>query len=341
MTANLSKYVSLNRRWTIGVSLALLVVFAAVPSFASGYVQDLVFRAFVLGILAISWNLLAGYAGQVSLGHAAFFGGGAYVSAWLTTPTAAGLPNWLGVHPVVAVLIGGIAVLVMALVVGPGMFRLHGHYFAIGTLALAAIIQLILTNMRSISGGATGYYVQNEFGIIGIYYTALVCFVAVFVATYYVTTTRLGLGMRAIKDDQSAASSLGVSPLRYKMWAFVISSFFAGISGGLYAQYTLYLNPSSTLGIDWTIDTLVIVVLGGMGTMIGPIVGTGVFMVLDNFLSTIVGELATTFEGILIILFVIFLPRGLYGYIKENMIVPRTESSQQSEESEFNRDVHD
>lgn len=333
------------RRWVIGVGLVLIVAIASVPHFTGMYTEKLVFQAVVFGILAISWNLLAGYAGQVSLGHAAFFGFGAYVSAWLTTPSFAGFPEWMVMPAAIAILCGGIAAIAVALVTGPAMFRLRGHYFAVGTLALAAIIQLVLNNTRSVSGGANGYYVQNDFGTLAVYYTALVCLVAVFVTTYYITNSRLGLGMRAVKDNESAASSLGVNPLRYKMWAFGISSFFGGIAGGLYAQYTLYLNPTSTLGISWTIDTLVIVILGGIGTMAGPLVGTGLFVIIDNLLTSVVGGLATTVEGLLIILFVIFLPHGLYGYVRENMLTPRLvtpsdTATESSGETEFDN-VHD
>jgi len=307
----------LDRRATLAVGAVCVVAALLVPSFASGYLEDLVLQALVFAILALSWNLLAGYAGQISLGHAAFFGLGAYVSAWLTTPGAAGFPEWLLTHAVVAIVAGGAAAALVAVVVGPAVFRLDGHYFAIGTLALAAIIQLVLNNARSISGGATGFYVQNEFGEAGVYYLAVVALVATVVVTYYVTRGRLGLGMQAVRDDPGAASSLGVHPFRYKMWAFVLSSFFAGVAGGLYGQYTLYLNAGSTLDVGWTIDTLVIVILGGMGTMLGPLFGTAVFMLIDNLFSQVAGGLATTLEGILIVVFVIFVPNGLYGLLSE------------------------
>ncbi|MCO8255067.1 branched-chain amino acid ABC transporter permease [Haladaptatus sp. AB618] len=306
-------------RWIVAFCVGI-VALLLVPLVASNYGEDLVLQALVFAILAISWNLLAGYAGQISLGHAAFFGIGAYVSAWLTTPSAAGLPEWLLVPAVLAILVGGVAAAVLALLTGPAMFRLRGHYFAIGTLALAAIIQLLLNNERSLSGGATGFYVHNELGEVGVYYLAVLALIVIFLVTYYLKRGRLGLGVQAVRDDEDAASTLGVNPLRYKMWAFLLSSFFAGIAGGLYGQYTLYLNASSTLGVAWTIDTLVIVILGGMGTVYGPLFGTAVFMLIDKLFSQVAGGLATTLEGVLIILFVIFLPQGLYGYVHEQFV---------------------
>jgi len=326
----------LGRRASLALGGGFVVAALLVPRFASGYVEDLMLQTLVFAILAISWNLLAGYAGQISLGHAAFFGLGAYVSAWLTTPAAAGFPGWLATHAVVAILVGGVAATLVALVVGPAVFRLHGHYFAIGTLALAAIVQLVLNNARTISGGATGFYVQNEFGEAGVYYLAVLALAAVTVTTYYVTRGRLGLGMQAVRDDPRAARSLGVHPLRYKMWAFVVSSFFAGIAGGLYGQYTLYLNAGSTLGVNWTIDSLVIVILGGMGTLFGPLFGTAVFMLIDNLFSQVAGGLATTLEGILIVLFVIFVPHGLYGLLQERRSTSRAPAERDRTSAESN-----
>jgi branched-chain amino acid transport system permease protein len=200
------------------------------------------------------------------------------------------------------------------------MFRLSGHYFAIGTLALAAIIQLLLLDQRSISGGSTGYYVRGSVGEDAMYLVALAVTVAMVLVTYRIVTHSLGLGMRAVHGDEQAASSLGVDPLKYKMYAFVISSLMAGLAGGTYAQFTLYVNPESTLGVVWMIDTLVVVILGGMGTMVGPILGAGLFLLIDNGLRAVAGGFATTVEGALIILFIVFAPAGLYGVLEERYL---------------------
>jgi len=314
----------LGSRRSLGAGLVVFVALLAVPFVANDYVTSLVVTGLAFLMLAVAWNLLAGYAGQISLGHAAFFGVGAYVTAWVTTPKNAGFPSWLAtvgsINPLLGVIfalvVGGLGAAVVALVVGPAMFRLRGHYFAIGTLALAAIIRLVLNNQRSISGGATGYFLHQSIGSTGLYLLTVVLAALLVVASYVIIHSRLGLGMQAIHDDETAASGLGVSPLRYKMYAFVVTSFMAGLAGGAYALNTGYINSSSTLGVTWTVETLVVVVLGGMGTLAGPLFGTVVFMAIDNFLSAIVGGLATTVEGIIIILFVIFLPSGVYGYTR-------------------------
>lgn len=307
-------------RRIIGVSVLVVLALAAVPFVTNAYVTELAFTGLVFVMLGVSWNLLAGYAGQISLGQAAFFGIGAFVSAWATTPTRAGLPASIEMPVMAALVVGALAAALVALVVGPIMFRLRGHYFAIGTLALAAVIQLVMLDQRQFSGGATGYYVSSDVLPEVMYIVTLIATVVTVASIYRIVRRPLGLGMRAIHGDESAASSLGVNPLKYKMYAFVISSLIAGLTGALYAQYTLYVSPDSTLGIVWTIDTLVIVILGGMGTMAGPIFGAAVFLALENLLSPLVGGLSTTVEGALIILFIVFLPNGLYGFARERFL---------------------
>jgi len=254
---------------------------------------------------------------------------GAFVSAWLTTPSGANLPESMQLPVLLAVLVGGLVAALISLVVGPIMFRLRGHYFAIGTLALAAIIQLVMQDQREYTGGATGYFVDSDpveelvpplTAEATVYLVTLAVAVVTVLVTYRIVESPTGLGMKAIHDDEDAASGLGVDPLKYKMYAFVVSSFFAGIAGALYAQYTRYINPGSTLDIVWTIDTLVIVILGGMGTVAGPLLGAGLFLGLDNLLSSVVGELSTAVEGALIVLFIVFLPSGVYGLIDDYLV---------------------
>ena len=299
------------------LTAAGVLLLATTPFTTTTYVTYLVFLFLVFVILGVSWNLLAGYAGQISLGHAAFFGFAAFVSAWLTTPARADLPESVQLPVLAAVLVAALAAALLALVTGPIMFRLTGHYFAIGTLALAAIVQLVLLNFRQYSGGSTGYYVQQGMVKPVLFLVTLAVTLGVIYATYRIIGHRLGLGMRAIHGDEQAASSLGVDPLRYKMAAFVISSFMAGLAGALYAQYTLYVNPESTLSVVWMFDTLVVVILGGMGTIVGPILGAALFLGIDTGLSRFVGDFATTVEGALIILFMLFAPSGLYGVFSD------------------------
>lgn len=309
------------------ISFAVVLVLAVVPFVTNRSNTGLIHTGLIFVMLGVSWNLLAGYAGQISLGHAAFFGMGAFVAAWLTTPTAAELPASIQLPVIVAVLVGAVASALIALVIGPIIFRLSGHYFAIGTLALAAVIELVMTDRRDLTGGESGYYVRADIGLGEIvsheqamFLLTLLAAVVTVVVTYYIVRQPAGLGMKAIHDDEEAASSLGVNPLKYKMYAFVVSSFFAGLAGALFAHYELFIASSSTIGVTWTIDSLVVVILGGMGKFAGPLLGAGLFLLLDNGLSTILGGFATGVEGILIILFIIFLPEGLFGLVRQYLV---------------------
>lgn len=304
-------------RRRLAASVVVLLALAVIPYTTTPYITDIVFTGLVFVMLGVSWNLIAGYAGQISLGHHAFFGFGAFVSAWLTTPLRAGLPESIQSPALLAIAVGALVAGLLALVLGPILFRLTGHYFAIGTLAVAAIIQLVLLDQRRFSGGSTGYYVQNSLHEDTIFLLMLLATVAVILVTYAIVNSRSGLGMRAIHDDEDAASSLGVNPLRYKMLAFVVSAAMAGLAGGFYAQFTLYVNPDSTLGVPWMVDTLVVVILGGMGTMAGPLLGAGLFLSLDTVLRETAGEFATVIEGGLIIIFIIFVPGGLYKLLSD------------------------
>ena len=330
-------------RRRVAVFVVGVLALAAVPYSTTAYVTELVFTALVFVMLGVSWNLVAGYAGQISLGHHAFFGLGAFVSAWLTTPTRAGLPESIQSPALLAILVGALVAGVLALVLGPLLFRLTGHYFAIGTLAVAAIIQLVLLDQRRFSGGSTGYYVRNSVEHETVYLLMLLATVAAILLTYAIVHSRSGLGMRAIHDDEDAASSLGVNPLRYKLMSFAVASGMAGLAGGFFAQFSGYINADSTLGVTYMVDTLVVVVLGGMGTMAGPLLGTGLFLTLDTALQRTGSDFATTIEGALIIIFVIFVPGGLYKLLSENSVadVRNAVSDLRNDVSEFRREVRE
>lgn len=325
-------------RWVKAIGVAVVLVLAVVPFATSSSDAGLIHTGLIFVMLGVSWNLLAGYAGQISLGHAAFFGMGAFVAAWLTTPTAAELPASIQLPVLVAILVGAVASALIALVIGPIIFRLSGHYFAIGTLALAAVIELVMTDQRDLTGGSSGYYVNADIGVGEVvshdqtmFLLTLLATVITVVVTYYIVRQPAGLGMKAVHDDAEAASSLGVNPLKYKMYAFVVSSFFAGLAGALFAHYELFIASSSTIGVTWTIDSLVVVILGGMGTFAGPLLGAGLFLLLDNGLSTVVGGFSSAVEGILIILFIIFLPKGLFGVVKQYLVDEPVEEDTETE----------
>lgn len=309
----------LGDRRRVAIAVVTVLAFATIPFITERWLTQVFFTVLIFVMLGVSWDIIGGYAGQISLGHAAFFGFGAYVSAWLTTPTRADLPESIQSPVVVAILGAALVAGLLALVIGPVIFRLAGHYFAIGTLALAAIIELIISNERRFSGGSSGYFVDSSFEYQQLFLLTLVVTVLTVIASYYVVSSRWGLAMRAIHDDETAASSLGINPLKYKLIAFSIGSAMAGMAGGLYGQYTGYLNPADVLGLHWMVEALVVVVLGGMGTITGPILGAGLFVGLDWVLGEVASGYGTAIEGLLIILFMIYMPQGLYGVITDRV----------------------
>ncbi len=256
---------------------------------------------FLAVALAESWNLMAGYAGQVNLGHAAFFGLGALVTRTL----------WIGGYPVVAAMAAGAGVAVLfGFLVGLPAFRLRGAYFAIGTLALAEILRLGVGNLLpeiSTLPAATiaGYSLARR------YYLAL-GLAALAVAVVAVTArARVGLGMRAIREDEAAAEASGVDALAHKLLALGLSTGLAALAGGGFAYYHISYYPQHAFGSHWTFDALLITFIGGAGTLHGPVLGALFYVFLRDYLAVRWVDLHLLIFGSLFIAIVLVLPGGL------------------------------
>ncbi|MFJ3045342.1 branched-chain amino acid ABC transporter permease [Herbaspirillum chlorophenolicum] len=270
--------------------------------------------------MGVSWNIVGGYAGQVSLGHVAFYGIGAYTSAIMFS-------IW-GINPWIAMLTGGIIAAAMSLVIGWSCFRLKGHYFAMATIAVAEIIQIIFTNW-DFAGAAVGLTIpMSEEGWSKMifstkepyYYIALGLLLATLLANAFIERSYLGYYFRAIKDEPDAARSLGVSLSKYKQIAFVVSSFFTAMGGSLYAQKELYIDPASVLGTGTSIKMALVSILGGIGTLFGPVVGAGVLTFIEEGTRTMFGGTGRGTDLIvyagLIIVIAVYYPNGIVGYVR-------------------------
>lgn len=286
----------------VGVSAAVVVALAAVPLVAPrDDLLNLLFQVFVYVTLAASWNVLGGYAGQVNLGHAAFFGTGALVAR----------VTWLGGWPLpLAFAAGAAAGVAIALVIGLPTFRLRGVYFSVGTLALAEMLRITVTNTQpNVSALPTSQLI--DYSLQPRYYVALAVAAACVAATYVLAHSRLGLGMVAVREDEDAAQATGVDALRHKIAALVISAFFAGLAGAAFAyhdvSYYLY-RPFSAL---WTFDPLLAVFIGGVGTIVGPVIGAFFYVIVSELLAQYLVELHLIVFGVLFILVVLLLPGGL------------------------------
>ena len=291
------------------VSIILLVVIlACLPMvIEKASTINLLILIFLYIVLASSWNILGGYTGQTSLGHAAFFGLGSLATRQLWTMGFPILPS---------VLVGGLLAVAFALLIGAPAFRLKGVYFAIGTLALAQILYVTIGNVFP---EITSLPVEDliNYQLAPRYYLFLGLAVLVVGVSYVLVNSRRGLGMMAVREEEDAAESLGVSAIRHKLLALGISAFFTGLAGGGFAYYHVSYYYQFPFAPVWSLDMLTMVYIGGSGTLLGPIIGAVFFVVLKEFLVLNVGEYHLIVFGLLFVLVVLFLPGGIISIWKK------------------------
>jgi branched-chain amino acid transport system permease protein len=249
--------------------------------------------------LASSWNLLGGYTGQTNLGHAAFFGIGSLTTRLL----------WIdGVPFYISFIAGGFVAVALAMLIGIPAFKLRGVYFAIGTLALAQILNLTVGNIfpeMSYNPDISNYQLLPR------YYLFLALVILTIGTANILVNSKWGLGMMAVREGEDAAESLGISALKHKLLALAVSAFFAGLVGGAFAYYHVSYYLSMPFSPEWTFDPMMMAYIGGTGTIIGPIIGSIFFVGLKQLLVWNVGEYHLIIFGTLFILIVLFLPGGL------------------------------
>jgi len=311
------------RSWSIKLlepkmlaTIALLVFITLFPLvFHEGYYLHIMILIFIYIVLVESWNLPGGFAGYISFGHVLFFGMGGY--------TTGALINLFGISPAITFLTGGAVAALLALLFGGISLRLRGSYFAIATLALAVTGKFVITNINAL-GGAEGMLLpmllwSPEFEKIPFYYgTAGIAAVTILIM-YKIRKSNLGFRLLAIREDEDKAEAAGIDTTKYKVIAFIISSFFPGIVGGIHAYYIGYINPASNFSILYSANILVMAIFGGIGTIGGPIIGATFFVILSEILSyTIGGQYRLVLYGIILVLITMFLPNGVIS-IKERI----------------------
>lgn len=320
---------TLSRPLAIALSFAVLAVLYAVPAIASrALVQDL-FGILTLLVLAMNWNMLAGFAGLVSVGQQAFVGIGAYAMFAAII--------LVGLDPLVGVLIGGVAAALFAVPMAFFAFRLNGAYFAIGTWVVADIARLAISQWKALGGG-TGTslpkgtakemaFVDQIKDMLDVssaaaadaltYWLMLSLAVAMLVASYLFLRSRMGLGLQAIRDNENAARSVGVDPVRLKAMVFLLAAFGTGLCGALaFIQITRVTPDAAFSVIDWTAFVIFITVIGGIGTLPGPIVGVIVFYALQRLLADY-GTVYLVVLGLIGIAVMLFARRGLWGILTD------------------------
>ncbi len=289
------------------VLLALAVLgLVFFPSVANDYSVTLALTVLLTVCLASSWNLISGFSGYVSFGHAGFFGIGAYTGALLiyhdTVP-------WI-----LAVLAAGIGTALVALVIGYPTLRLRGPYFAITMLGLSELARIVVTAWDSLTFGGMGVYLPilyERSERLTNYYAMLVLATVVVLVSYAVGTSAFGLRLLAIRDDEGAAQAMGVNTTGHKIAAFTLSSFFPGAAGAIYARHNGYIDPPTFFAVIWSIRAIATSILGGQGTILGPIIGAVVLTLVSEQVWALDPNAYQIIFGSLIVLVVLFMPGGL------------------------------
>ncbi len=295
-----------------------VVLLAAAPWWASSSEMRLLGEIFLYLSLACLWNLMAGYAGLVSVGQQAYVGFGGYMLFALTV--------FGGLNPVVAILLGGVLAAVLSVPIATLIFRLKGAYFAIGTWVVAEVFRLSFAQIHALGGGSGSSLpvaVVRELGEkkaareATSYWLALGAAVLVLLAVYVFLRSRRGLALTAIRDSEIAASSLGINIWRTKLAVYVVTSAFTAIIGGLIFLQKLRISPDAAFSVnDWTAFVIFIVVIGGIGTLEGPIIGTLMFFALRELLADY-GTIYLMVLGAVAIVVMLKAPKGVWGLIRE------------------------
>ena len=297
----------------LGAAVAVLLVTAllALPWMRDAGLMRVIVEFTALLVLAQMWNLLAGYAGLVSIGQQAYVGLGGYALMVLADD--------LGVNPFLAVPLAGLVAAAFALPTAALVFRFSGGYFAVGTWAVAEVYRLLIANTGALGRG-TGRTLKAVFPLaretreLGTYALALALGVAAIAAIHLYLRSRLGLGLMAVRDSEPASQSLGVDVFRTKLAVYLVAAFGTGTTGALIYLNLLRISPDAAFSINWTAYTIFIVVIGGLGTIEGPIVGTLVFFLLRELLADY-GSWYMILLGTLAVVVMMRYPQGLWGLV--------------------------
>ncbi len=297
---------------------AVLLLMLAPPLVTSNqFLLHLGITVLLWTLLGASWNLLGGFGGQVSFGHATFFGVGAYATMILYLRL--GLAPWYGM------VLGGVAAVAVSLPIGLICFRLRGPYFSLSTLAVAEIVRLIALNWEALTNGPVGLLITtlprvalgaraiNWESKVPFYYIIAALAVLAMAATRRLSRARLGAYLLAIREDEDAAEAVGIDTVRAKVLTLALSAFFTGLAGGFYGLYFRYVDPDAVFPIALSVEMVFIAVVGGLATVIGPVIGAVFLTTIGELFRErfLVGHLI--FYGLFMMLAIRFLPEGIWG----------------------------
>ncbi len=287
-----------------------LAVFCLLPLPLGMYSQHILIISLFYVMMASSWNLIAGYTGQVSFGHAAFAGIGAYTSGILAV-------RW-GINPWFGVMAGILAAAFFGFLVGVLCLKMGGIYLSLTTLGFSEILHIIINNEYEITRGTMGLQVPGllgEYSKLGYFYIFLIAALAVLAIVHRMIHSNTGMNFRAVQNDERAAAALGVDVVRVRLLAFTVSSALAGLAGALYGHYLLLITPHIP-SLDQQFMVLSMTVIGGMGSFAGPIIGAFVLNILSEYIRAY-GEYHVLVFGLVALIVARFAPRGIVGIVRD------------------------
>jgi len=328
MAGDMKISAALARRSAVIFPFLLLIVLLTLPAAGlSANMVRMLFLTAVWTITSLSWNLLGGFAGQVSFGFAVFYGLGAYSTALLMHA---------GVNPYVSFLGAAATAALASVVIGLPTFRLRGPYFAIATIGVTEAVRVVMNNL-DITGGASGYRVTEPgpFRPLEHYYTAIAAVAFAVVVSIVISRSRFGLALRAIKQDEDAAADLGVNPYACKLRIHAVAAALTGIAGGIYARRAAFIHPGDVFAFQTGISILLMPVIGGIGTVWGAVLGGVTFGLVEQELVANFPQVHLLLYGSLLILIVLLEPNGLVGLLRRLFRRTRGDSGSQNADQVF------
>jgi branched-chain amino acid transport system permease protein len=308
---------STGRIWVGGAAVVALLLPLTVNS---PFVIDIFIRVLLFAFIGVAWNLMGGYAKQLSLGHAAYFGLGAYTSTILLIR--------FGVSPWIGILAGGIVAALASLPIGALCFRLRGPYFAIATIATAQVLMLLFLKFRDFAWGAEGTTLPNlgesplmmQFGAKAAYYYIALALLAFGLAiTHLIERSWMGYYLIAVGEDEDAAEAIGVNALKIKRHIYMLSAFLTALAGTFYVQYIYFIDPNTAFSFNVSVEAALVSIVGGIGTLWGPVVGTVLLettsALLQSWLGGGHGGVQLTVYSLILIAVILWRPSGLIGVL--------------------------
>jgi branched-chain amino acid transport system permease protein len=311
--------------WKIAALVVVAAVLLALPQVVkSSFAIDIFIRILLFAFIGVAWNLMCGYAKQLSLGHAAYFGLGAYTSTIMQVD--------FGISPWIGMVAGGVVAAIASLPIGWLCFRLRGPYFTIATIATAQALMLIFLKFRDLAWGAEGTTIPNlgsaplmlQFETKASYYYVVLGLLALGLAiTWRIEKSWMGYYLVAIGEDEDAAEAVGVNAPRIKRDVYMISAFLTALAGTFYTQYIYFIDPATAFSFNISIEAALVSIVGGIGTLWGPVIGTVLLettsALLQSWLGSSTGGIQLTVYALILMAVILWRPTGLMGWINEAM----------------------